>query len=160
MGNSYIKCLFRLGLDPLLRHSVGCELHAQNTVARICRKSKAIKGFAIRDLAGVKLHGPTLKNQGFDVDAGLCTDDLNEVWNRVHHALLQNNVGYMLYALGLEGAEDGWAIVRSTLSDVLETDEGPLGKEIYRYFTKETMPFKSFVKMRMGASFKSVSAVY
>ncbi|KAJ6148922.1 hypothetical protein N7471_000121 [Penicillium samsonianum] len=65
----------------------------------------------------------------------------------------------MLYALGLEGAEDGWAIVRSTLSDVLETDEGPIGKEIYRYFTKETMPFKSFLKMRMGASFKSSMAI-
>ena len=159
MGNSYIKRLFRLGLDPLLHYGVGCELHAQNTVARICRKSKMTKGFAIRDLAGVKLHGPTLKKQGFDVDvAGLGTDDLDQVWNRVHHALLQNNVGYMLYALGLEGAEDGWAIVRSTLSEVLETPESPIGKEMYRYFTKKTMPFKSFLKMRMGASFKSVSA--
>lgn len=159
MGDSYIKCLFRLGLDPLLRHSIGCELHAQNTVARICRQSKTIKGFALRDLAGVKLHGPTLKKQGFNVDiVGLGTDDLGEVWNRVHHALLQNNVGYMLYALGLEGAEDGWDIVRSILSEVLETDESPIGKEMYRYFTKETMPFKSFLKMRMDASFKSVSA--
>lgn len=159
MGDSYIKCLFRLGLDPLLRYGVGCELHAQNTVARICRQSKTIKGFAVRDLAGVKLHGPTLKKQGFNVDVvGLGTDDLDQVWNRVHHALLQNNVGYMLYALGLEGAEDGWDIVRSTLSEVLEADEGPIGKEMYRYFTKETMPFKSFLKMRMGASFKSVSA--
>ncbi|KAJ6185719.1 hypothetical protein N7519_007020 [Penicillium mononematosum] len=157
---TYIKCLFRLGLDPLLRYSVGCELHAQNTVARICRKSKAIKGFAIRDLAGVKLHGPTLKKQGFDVDvAGLCTENLDQVWNRVHHALLQNNVGYMLYALGLEGAEDGWAIVRSTLSEVLETGRGPIGKEMYRYFTKDTMPFKCFLKMRMSASFKSSMAI-
>jgi siderophore synthetase component len=158
MGNSYTKCLFRLGLDPLLRHSVGCELHAQNTVARICRKSKTIKGFAVRDLAGVKLHRPTLKKQGFDVDtAGLGTDDLDQVWNRVHHALLQNNIGYMLYALGLEGAEDGWAIVRSTLSEVLEADDSLIGKEMYRYFTKETMPFKSFLEMRMRASFQSVS---
>ncbi|KAL4985771.1 IucC family-domain-containing protein [Aspergillus falconensis] len=157
---SYIKCLFRLGLDPLLRHGVGFELHAQNTVARICRKSKKIKGFAVRDLAGVRLHGPTLKQQGFDVDiAELITDDLHQIWNRVHHALLQNNVGYMLYALGLEGAGDGWAIVRSTLSEVLESDKYPIGREMCRYFTKETMPFKSFLKMRMGASFESSMAI-
>jgi hypothetical protein len=109
----------------------------------------------------VKLHGPTLKKQGFDVDvAELCTENLDQVWNRVHHALLQNNVGYMLYALGLEGAEDGWAIVRSTLSEVLEMGQGSIGKEMYRYFTKDTMPFKCFLKMRMGTSFKSVSAFY
>ncbi|KAJ5267579.1 hypothetical protein N7478_010387 [Penicillium angulare] len=157
---SYIKCLFRLGLDPLLHHGVGCELHAQNTVARICRQSKTIKGFAVRDSAGVKLHTPTLEKQGFSVDAaGLGTDDLHEVWNRVHHALLQNNVGYMLYALGLEGAEGGWDIVRLALSEILETDKNPIGKEMYRYFTKEMMPFKSFLNMRMKASLKNSMAI-
>ena len=95
------------------------------------------------------------KKTGLDIDTtGLGTDDVYQVWNRVHHALLQNNVGYMLYALGLEGAEDGWAIVRSTLSEVLKTDDSLIGREMYRYFTKETMPFKSFLGMRMGASFK------
>ena len=106
------------------------------------------------------LHGPTLKKQGFDVDTtGLGTDDLAQVWNKFHHALLQNNVGYMLHALGLEDSEDGWAIVRSTLSEVLESDENPIGREMYRYFTKETMPFKSFLKMRMGATVQGVSTI-
>ncbi|KAJ6098488.1 hypothetical protein N7467_000023 [Penicillium canescens] len=65
----------------------------------------------------------------------------------------------MLYALGLEGEEDRWAIVRSTLSEVLKTDDSLIGREMYHYFTKETMPFKSFLEMRMGASFKSSMAI-
>lgn len=153
--------LLHLALDPLRNHGVGCEFNGQNTVVRICYKTKSIKGFAIRDLAGVKLHRSTLKEQGFDLSSvgGICTDDIHEVWDRVHHALLQNNIGYMLYALGLEKASNGWALVRSTLSDILESERDPVGKNIYQYFVQEMMPFKCFIRMRMGASLKSVGSL-
>lgn len=62
----------------------------------------------------------------------------------------------MLYALRLENTHDGWDIVRSVLADVLLTDSDPVGKQIYEYFVKETMPFKSFLRMRMEASLKTV----
>ncbi|KAE8420766.1 ferric iron reductase FhuF-like transporter-domain-containing protein [Aspergillus pseudocaelatus] len=154
---SYVHQLLRLGLDPLLRHGIGCEFHGQNTVVRVHRKTKAIMGFAIRDAAGIKLHRSSLERQGFDTTnfSGLCSDDLHVVWDRVHHALLQNNIGFMLDALDLERSHNGWAIVRSELSSILVSGDNPIGKEVYRYFCRETMPFKSFIRMRINACFNS-----
>ncbi|KAF4971965.1 hypothetical protein FZEAL_9703 [Fusarium zealandicum] len=123
----YIECLLPLALDPLRRHGVGFEFHAQNAVVQVCQKTKVIKGFAISDLAGVKLHGPTLQAQGHDLTGleAATTNAIHEVWNRVHHALIQNHVGYMLYALGLD--REGWAVVRSVLRNVLANDGDSVG---------------------------------
>ncbi|KAE8357410.1 hypothetical protein BDV27DRAFT_164547 [Aspergillus caelatus] len=154
---SYVHQLLRLALDPLLRHGIGCEFHGQNTVVRVHRKTKAIMGFAIRDAAGIKLHRSSLERQGFDTTnfSGLCSDDLHVVWDRVHHAILHNNIGFMLDALDLERSHNGWAIVRSELSSILVSGDNPIGKEVYRYFCRETMPFKSFIRMRINACFNS-----
>ncbi|RGP70044.1 aerobactin siderophore [Fusarium sporotrichioides] len=151
----YVRKLLKLSLDPLIRHGVGFEFHAQNAVIRVCRKTKAIKGFAIRDLAGVKLHGPTLQDQGFDLEGLEATATLNvhEVWDRVHHALIQNHIGYLLDSLGIE--VDGWQVVSFELERALQGDMKSVEQNIYRHFVKETMPFKSFIKMRMNASFKA-----
>ncbi|KAF4159447.1 hypothetical protein CNMCM6936_004364 [Aspergillus lentulus] len=152
---SYIQPLLRLALDPLQRFGIGCEFHAQNTVARICRKTKAVKGFAVRDLAGIKIHKPTLERQGgFDLSniGPLCSDDLHRVWDRVHHALIQNNIGYMLYALDLEKTDKVWAVVRSVLYDLL-ADGDHMAQDMYHYFVQDTMPFKCFLNMRMSVSF-------
>ncbi|KAK7404147.1 hypothetical protein QQX98_010051 [Neonectria punicea] len=153
----HIRSLLTLSLDPLVRHGVGFEFHAQNTVVRICRRTKAIKGFAIRDLAGVKLHGPTLEAQGFDLTSleATVTHKVHEVWDRVHHALIQNHIGYLLYGLGLEGEHYGWRIVCSELERALDGGGESVQQSIYRYFVKETMPFKSFMRMRMDASLNS-----
>lgn len=142
-----------------MRHRVGFEFHGQNSIVRICKRTRAIKGFAIRDLAGVKLHGASLEAQGFDV-TGLeasSTDDSHQVWDRVHHALIQNNIGYMMYALELERDHDGWGIVRSALADSLDVENNALGRQIYQYFLRDTMLFKSFITMRLRSSLDGVS---
>jgi hypothetical protein len=86
----------------------------------------------------------------------LCSDDLHKVWDRVHHALIQNNIGYMLYALGLEKTDKVWAIVRSVLYNIL-SDGDHMAQDMYRYFVQDTMPFNCFLYMRMSVSFGSVS---
>lgn len=62
---------------------------------------------------------------------GLCTDNLHDEWDRVHHALLQNNIGFMLDALYLERSLGGWSIVWSELFNILAPENDPIGKEIY-----------------------------
>ncbi|KAH8647799.1 IucC family-domain-containing protein [Xylariales sp. PMI_506] len=155
---SYLRCLLHLGLDPLRRHAIGLELHPQNTLVRICRNTKTIKGLAIRDLAGIYAHGPTLSEQGYPVAniAGICFDDIYRVWGKVHHALIQNNCGYMLSALQLDDSAgvDGWGIVRSVLSEVLDTSTNDVGRELYRFWTRETMPFRCFLRTRMNNLFR------
>ncbi|OBS25879.1 hypothetical protein FPOA_06413 [Fusarium poae] len=151
----YVRKLLELSLDPLFRHGIGFEFHAQNAVVRICRRTKTIKGFAIRDLAGVKLHGPTLQDQGYDLTSleATTTPIVQEVWDRVHHALIQNHIGYLLDSLGVES--HGWQVVSYELERALQGDNQSVEQSIYRHFVKETMPFKSFMAMRMKASFKT-----
>ncbi|KAH7182252.1 IucC family-domain-containing protein [Fusarium flagelliforme] len=155
----YVRKLLELALEPLVRHGVGFEFHAQNAVVRICRRTKSIRGFAIRDLAGVKLHGPTLQDQGFDLTSLEATTTLNvhEAWDRVHHALVQNHIGYLLDSLGIES--HGWQVVSFELDRVLQGDAHSVQQRIYRHFVKETMPFKSFIMMRIRASFKTSFAI-
>lgn len=87
----------------------------------------------------------------------LSTDDSHQVWDRVHHALIQNNIGYMMYALELERDHDGWGIVRSALADSLDVENNALGRQIYQYFLRDTMLFKSFITMRLRSSLDGVS---
>lgn len=146
--------LFELALHPLRHYGVGFELHSQNTLIRICKKTKTIKGFAIRDLAGVKIHRPALEKGGFFLNESFknCSDEPYPAWNKVHHALFQNHIAAMISALRLERGGQEWVTVRSVLSGVLQTDDDAVGREIYRYFTRKTMAFKCFLRVRMTVS--------
>ena len=103
---------------------------------------------------------PTLRAHGVNFDSlppggATLTEDLHNVWSKVHHALLQNHVGLLLNALGLE-REGGWRIVRETLERVLK-GEGEGGNGVLEYFMQDTMPFKCFLRMRMEGKYRDVS---
>ncbi|KAJ5947177.1 hypothetical protein N7466_000192 [Penicillium verhagenii] len=157
----YVGILFELVLTPLVQYGIGLEGHGQNLVARVCRQTGEIKGFAVRDFGGVRMHVPTLREHGVSYDslppgAATLTDNLENVWSKVHHSLLQNHVGLLLGALGLEN-HGGWAIVFDTLSMGLGPHEGSPGKELFEYLTKDTMPFKCFLRMRTESKYRDVS---
>lgn len=159
----YITRLFDLVLPPLVRYGIGLEAHGQNLVARICRQTGTVKGFAVRDFGGVRMYVPTLRANGVNFDSlppggATLTEDLHNVWSKVHHALLQNHVGLLLNALGLE-REGGWSIVRETLERVLK-EEGEGGNGVLEYFTQDTMPFKCFLRMRMEGKYRDVSWIF
>ncbi|KAE8422529.1 IucC family-domain-containing protein [Aspergillus pseudocaelatus] len=154
----YVTVLFSLVLPPLVQYGIGLEGHGQNLVARVCRQTGQIKGFAVRDFGGVRMHVPTLKSHGVKFDSlppggATLTDNLQNVWSKVHHSLLQNHVGLLLEALGLEN-HGGWAITLEALSTVLGHGQGSLGAELLQYFTKDTMPFKCFLRMRMESKYR------
>lgn len=144
-----------------MKYGIGLEGHGQNLVARVCRQTGRIKGFAVRDFGGVRMHVPTLRNHGVNFDslppgAATLTDNLQNVWSKVHHSLLQNHVGLLVEALGLE-SHGGWAITLETLSTTLGSEEGSPGKSLFDYFTKDTMPLKCFLRMRMESKYRDVS---
>ncbi|KAJ6184953.1 hypothetical protein N7519_006254 [Penicillium mononematosum] len=154
----YVTVLFELVLPPLVQYGIGLEGHGQNLVTRVCRQTGRIKGFAVRDFGGVRMHVPTLRNHGVRFDAlppgaATLTDDLQNVWSKVHHSLLQNHVGLLLGALGLEN-RGGWAITLEILSTVLVSDNGSPGETLFECFTKDTMPFKCFLRMRMESKYR------
>lgn len=158
----YINRLFTLIFPPLVRYGIGLEAHGQNLVARINRQTGEITGFAVRDFGGVRMHVPTLRAHGVSFASlpsggATLTDDLHNVWSKVHHALVQNHVGLLLSALGLETRSSrGWSIVRDTLEEVLRA-EGEEGKKVWEFFMQDTMPFKCFLRMRMEGKYRDVS---
>lgn len=159
--NRYLTCLFGLILPPLIHYGIGLEAHGQNLAVRICRQTGRIKGFAVRDFGGVRMHVPTLRNHGVKFDSlppggATLTDNLQNVWSKVHHSLLQNHIGLLLGALGLERCR-GWAITQETLLTVLNPSQGAPGESLFEYFCKDTMPFKCFLRMRMEKKYRDVS---
>ncbi|KAL2816182.1 ferric iron reductase FhuF-like transporter-domain-containing protein [Aspergillus cavernicola] len=157
----YTSCLLKLTLTPLVNHGIGLEAHGQNICVRICRKTKDIKGFAIRDFGGIRLHMPTLRSQGYDIHtippgAATMTDDLHDVWSKVHHSLFQNHFGHLIVALDLE-ENGGWEIVRNAVKAILHPLDGassPRATQLSEYLLAETMPFKCFLRMRMEGKYR------
>ncbi|KNG82968.1 hypothetical protein ANOM_008953 [Aspergillus nomiae NRRL 13137] len=154
----YVTVLFNLVLPPLVQYGIGLEGHGQNLVARVCRQTGQIKGFAVRDFGGVRMHVPTLKKHGVKFDSlppggATLTANLDNVWSKVHHSLLQNHVGLLLEALGLEN-HGGWAITLEILSAVLGAGKDSPGAKLHEFFTKDTMPFKCFLRMRMESKYR------
>lgn len=153
-----MECLLGLILPPLLNNGIGLEAHGQNMVVRVCRETKKIKGFAVRDFGGLRLHTPTLRQQGVSFDAmfpgwAVMTENIKDVWGKVHHSLLQNHVGYLLNALDLQ-KHGGLAIVR----DVLEKSLAGLpDRGLYEFCLKDTIPFKCFLRMSMEGKYRDVS---
>ncbi|KAH6980825.1 ferric iron reductase FhuF-like transporter-domain-containing protein [Ilyonectria sp. MPI-CAGE-AT-0026] len=157
----YVACLLNLTLVPLVNHGIGLEAHGQNICVRICRNTKAVKGFAVRDLGGIRLHLPTLRSQGFELrdippGAATTTDSLHDVWSKVHHSLFQNHIGHLIVALGLE-EQGGWEIVRNQIKAILHPMD-QLGSahaaQLYEFLLAKTMPFKCFLSMRMEGKYR------
>ncbi|KAJ5117453.1 hypothetical protein N7448_011085 [Penicillium atrosanguineum] len=154
----YLTCLLGLVLPPLIQYGIGLEGHGQNVVARVCRQTGTIKGFAVRDFGGVRMHVPTLREHGVSYDSlppggATLEDNMENVWSKVHHSLLQNHVGLLIEALGLENY-GGWGITLETLSTGLKPGQGSPGHSLFEYFTKDTMPFKCFLRMRMESKYR------
>ncbi|KAJ5757131.1 uncharacterized protein N7511_007313 [Penicillium nucicola] len=155
----YTACLFKLTIPPLLQYGIALKAHGQNIVVRVCRQTGDIKGFAVRDFGGIRLHVPTLREYcGGGLDAipsgsAVLTSNLHNAWSKVHHSLLQNHVGFLLSALGLE-QQGGWTIVREELANVLNPNENIRGRKLYDFFVADTMPFKCFLMVRMEGKYR------
>ncbi|KIM99191.1 hypothetical protein OIDMADRAFT_56352 [Oidiodendron maius Zn] len=135
---SYASSLLELTILPLLEYGIGLEAHGQNIVARICIKTLAIKGFAVRDFGGIRFHIPTLNSQGFflnsiPVGSAITSVNLRDVRDKVHHSLIQNHLGMLIVSLHLDEM-GGWAIVRDELKKVICPDESEAAKNSINAF--------------------------
>lgn len=161
--HSYASCLLQLTLPPLARHGICLEAHGQNMVARFCRETGALRGFAIRDFGGLRLHMPSLGSYGHQLDdifpgSAIKTNNLHDVWSKAHHTLIQTHLGQLVTALQLE-SQGGWAIVREQLCQILRSDDLSNGRDLCDFFMQDTMPFKCFIKMKLEGKYRDVSVL-
>ncbi|KAF7713573.1 siderophore [Penicillium ucsense] len=149
----YAALLFSALMPPLVRYGLGFESHLQNVLVRVNVKTKELTGFAIRDFEGTRIHYPTFLRSGYELNelpAGSphLSDTARKPWNKVHHSIIQDNVGPILHILGLE-PHGGWSIVREELERVLNPAEDPDARGLWEYFTQEKMSIPRFMGMRL-----------
>ncbi|RUS28791.1 IucC family-domain-containing protein [Jimgerdemannia flammicorona] len=66
----YVILIFRAFLPPCLHNGFAFEAHPQNVLARFDRVTGQLRGFVVRDFAGVRLHQETLEQScGVKADA-------------------------------------------------------------------------------------------
>lgn len=106
---------------PLLRlcvaHGVALEGHLQNTLVQVVDGRP--HGFVVRDLGGIRIHGPRLGAAGHALalhpGSFIITSDLAELQGKLAHTLFHAHLGTLFRwvedALGLPSTE-GWAIAR------------------------------------------------
>ncbi|MGG0276822.1 IucA/IucC family protein [Bacillus rhizoplanae] len=87
-------------LQLVLQYGIALEGHMQNSI--IVTKGGEVQRIFVRDLGGVRIHKKTLAKV-VDIsevkEAVVFTDDMNEVYNKFIHSVLQNHFGDVLFTL-------------------------------------------------------------
>lgn len=83
---SYVAHLLEAFIPPVLTHGVCFEAHGQNVMLRVDKTTGFMRGFVVRDLGGVKVHMPTLKEAGYRLTSAqngsfVTTEDEQEAWS-------------------------------------------------------------------------------
>lgn len=146
-------------IPPLIKNGVTFEAHAQNVLARFDVVTKELRGFVIRDLGGLRIHPPTLREStGIDFQflSGhvVATKTLGEIFPNFYHAFVHNHIQRLVRRLGMHHNGRGWSILKKHMSDVIPV-EHPLWK-VWMDSTSKTVDSKSLIRMRMHDSYRDV----
>jgi len=118
--DNYCRIVINAFLDLFLIYGIALEGHQQNTIAVF--ENKLPKCMIARDLGGVRIHIPTLLQQGFDLqahpDSATITNNRQEVTNKFLHSVIQYHLGEIILLLTQHyqaPEEIFWKVVRNNL---------------------------------------------
>ncbi|PHA01886.1 IucA/IucC [Bacillus pseudomycoides] len=111
-------------LQFVLQYGIALEGHMQNSI--IVTKGGEVQRIFVRDLGGVRIHKKTLAKV-VDIseikEAVVFTDDMNEVYNKFIHSVLQNHFGDVLFTLAhsIDDVQEKelWRIVAAIVADYM-----------------------------------------
>ena len=160
---SYTSKLLACTLPPIYQSGVSLEGHAQNILARFHVESKSLMGFAYRDFGGLKLHTPTLFQQGHEVKSSppgslILTENMRELYENCHHTIFQSHLNQMIQALQLQRSR-AWGIVREELAKELDPERNEAARGLYDFLMQDTAPLKCFLRMKMEGLYRDVQLV-
>ncbi|NUT34823.1 MAG: RhbF-like rhizobactin siderophore biosynthesis protein, partial [Hamadaea sp.] len=152
--DAYARLLLRPVLAMATRFGVGLEAHLQNclTVFADGRPARLI----LRDLAGLRLHGPRLADAGLAVPlwpgSVVGTDDDAVLLAKVAYTAFQAHLGEVVEALGDDLALS-WATVRGVVDEIydeLASIAPDAAKSDHAFLTAPSVPHKALVRMRLA----------
>lgn len=155
----YIRLACEALIPPLLYNGVSFEAHAQNVLARFDTTSGELLGFVVRDLGGLRIHAPTLREStgtDFQFLPGHCieTATLEETYPKFYHTLFHNHLQRLIRILGMHHNGLGWEMLRTHLQNVIPVDH-PLRKA---WLAPENafVPGKCLLRMRLQGVYRDV----
>lgn len=155
----YIKQYALVLLPPLVRllqhYGIALEAHMQNTM--VCTIDGRVTKVLFRDLGGVRIHSKRLeRNKGISLQeeglsgASIFTDDMEEVYSKFIHAVLQNHLGDLVFCIArtLRVEESHlWKEIRSVLESSFDRKHPDFEMD-WRAITRPLVRTKALFSMR------------
>jgi len=155
----YAEALLRPLLTLYLRYGIGLEAHMQNTLALYSR-SGMHQGFIFRDFGGIRIHEPSLRAAGLDLevhpDRLTVVDDRGSVRGRLTAHALHRHLGYLISRIcrHLQLNESPfWSDVADVVQTILNDLQGDVAADIWRQdraaLLDDDWEFKANLRMRL-----------
>lgn len=156
---TYAKITLSTCLDLYLLYGIALEAHQQNTL--VVFENNLPKRLLIRDLGGMRLHMPSIKDAGIVLPENTFsltfTDSQVITRRKFIHACLQSNLGELILQLGSHykiNEEDFWLIVRQEIEDRFINLRSRISSEKYKEEYMEIMErpwsMKALTRMRLN----------
>lgn len=161
--DDWLEQLVRPALRLYCRYGIALELHTQNTLA--CVGSGRLLHIRVRDLGGIRIHGPRLRRHvatvpSFAPNSFILSDDLDEVRGKLEHSLVHAHLTMLFGVAGSLGLDErrGWASVRRMLADCharwqtepdLDAEQHRELATDFEAFTRPRVRAKALLRMRL-----------
>ena len=156
---AYAKITLTTCLDLYLLYGIALEAHQQNTL--VVFEYNFPKKLLIRDLGGMRLHTPSIKDAGItlpkDTFSLTFTDSQTNTRRKFIHACLQSNLGELILQLSSHykiDEEDFWLIVRQEIEGRFIALKNRISNEKYNKEYSEIIEnpwsMKALTRMRLN----------
>lgn len=160
---AYVKTYLQVVLDgPLrlyLQYGIALEAHQQNSLIEFDPDGTPRK-IIVRDFGAFRIHKTRFLRAGlsmtFHHDQRLLTDDLNEVRDKLIHALLISHVGELVQAVSLHyqiPEINFWCLVREIIDGVMSGYRAEMEPESfaadYHALVQQRWNIKALLRMRL-----------
>ncbi|KAF8899908.1 IucC family-domain-containing protein [Gymnopilus junonius] len=157
--DTYIRIACEAFLPALIKNGVAFEAHAQNVLARFDIATGELLGFVLRDLGGLRIHPPTLRQStgvDFQFLRGHCvaTDTLEETFPKFYHTFVHNHIQRLIRLLGLHYNGLGWAILRKYMEVAIPRHHPAW--DVWINPNSHTVNSKCLMRMRMRDSYRDM----
>ena len=157
---AYAQMLLYPVLRLFFRYGILMEAHPQNAFL-VVNESHRPERILLRDLGGIRIHEPTLRNRGFHLvvhhDRLTVSDEWTTARRRLMHAVFQWHLGHLAWSVsrasGLKEV-DFWEQIRELTAEILDAHRSDMSETRWReeseFLMESDWLAKSSIRMRLN----------